>query len=214
VDREIDPELFFLCRDPDPEDEVDDLDDDERGHDGVGDRRPDGEQLGEHLAGVAVDEALVVGLDGARRKDASRQCSEDAADTVDREDVEGVVDLDPLAEECRAVAEPAGCEVSVAAAAAVLVTMKALAARPFAATAEPALNPNQPNQRSPAPRTVIGMSWGSIRSPLATRRPIRSATIRADRPELAWTTVPPAKSRAPSLKSQPSLAQTQWAIGE
>ena len=37
----------------------------------------------------------------------------------------------------------------VAAAAAMLVTMKALAARPPAATAEPALKPNQPNHRRP-----------------------------------------------------------------
>ena len=102
----------------------------------------------------------------------------------------------------------------VAAAAAVLVTRSAFAARPLAATAEPALKPNQPNHRRPAPRTVIGMSWGSIRSPLTTRRPIRSATIRADTPDEAWTTVPPAKSSAPSLNSQPSVAQTQCAIGE
>ena len=34
------------------------------------------------------------------------------------------------------------------------------------------------------------------------------------RPDEAWTTVPPAKSRAPSLNSQPSAAQTQCAIGE
>ena len=67
----------------------------------------------------------------------------------------------------------------VAAAAAVLVTMKALAARPFAATADPALKPNQPNHRRPAPRTVIGTSCGSMRSPLTTRRPISRATIRA-----------------------------------
>ena len=39
----------------------------------------------------------------------------------------------------------------VAAAAAVLVTMKAFAARPLAATADPALKPNQPNHRRPAP---------------------------------------------------------------
>src|SRR4029079_13892014 len=104
--------------------------------------------------------------------------------------------------------------VRVAAAAAVLVTMKALAARPFAATPDPALKPNQPNQSRTAPRTVIGTSCGSIRSPLTTRRPMRTATIRADRPDDAWTTVPPAKSRAPSLNSQPSVAQTQWAMGE
>ena len=81
-------------------------------------------------------------------------------------------------------------------------------------TAEPALKPNQPNQRRPAPRTVIGMSCGSIFSALATRLPIRRATIRADTPDEAWTTVPPAKSSAPSLNSQPSVAQTQWATGE
>ena len=38
--------------------------------------------------------------------------------------------------------------------------------------------------------------------------------MRADTPDEAWTTVPPAKSRAPSLNSQPSDAQTQCAIGE
>ena len=102
----------------------------------------------------------------------------------------------------------------VAAAAAVFVTSRALAARPFAARAEPALNPNQPNHSSPAPRTVIGISWGSMRSPLAARRPISRATIRAETPDDAWTTVPPAKSSAPSWYSQPSAAQTQWAIGE
>ena len=102
----------------------------------------------------------------------------------------------------------------VAAAAAVLVTTKALAARPPAVSAEPALNPNQPNHSRPAPSTVIGTSCGSKFSPLTTRWPIRIATIRAETPELMWTTVPPAKSSAPSLYSQPSVDQTQWAIGE
>ena len=102
----------------------------------------------------------------------------------------------------------------VAAAAAVLVTTKALAARPPALSADPALKPNQPNHRRPAPRTVIGTSCGSMLSPLTARRPMRIATIRAETPELTWTTVPPAKSRAPALKSQPSTDQTQWAIGE
>ena len=102
----------------------------------------------------------------------------------------------------------------VAAAAAVLVTTNALAARPPALTADPALNPNQPNHRRPAPRTVIGTSCGSMLSPFTTRRPMRIATIRAETPELIWTTVPPAKSSAPILKSQPSLDQTQWAMGE
>src|SRR4051794_1165431 len=92
--------------------------------------------------------------------------------------------------------------------------MNALAARPPAVSAEPALKPNQPNHSNPAPRTVMGTSCGSILSPLTTRRPIRMATISAEIPEDAWTTVPPAKSRAPSLYSQPSVAHTQCAIGE
>ena len=43
---------------------------------------------------------------------------------------------------------------------------------------------------------------------------MRSATTSAETPELMWTTVPPAKSSAPSLNSQPSTDQTQWASGE
>src|SRR5437867_3100574 len=105
-------------------------------------------------------------------------------------------------------------QLMVAAAAAVLVTTSAFAARPPAVSADPALNPNQPNHRRPAPRTVIGMSCGSMRSPFVARLPISSATTRADTPDEACTTVPPAKSSAPSLYSQPSLAQTQCAIGE
>ena len=105
-------------------------------------------------------------------------------------------------------------QVTVAAAAAVFVTRRALAARPLAATDEPALKPNQPNHRRPAPRTVIGMSWGSRPSPLTTRRPMSRATISAEMPDEAWTTVPPAKSSAPSLNSQPSTDHTQWATGE
>ncbi len=42
--------------------------------------------------------------------------------------------------------------------AAVFVVTRAMAATPFAPSAEPALNPNQPNQSRPAPSTVIGTS--------------------------------------------------------
>src|SRR5512141_3150775 len=48
------------------------------------------------------------------------------------------------------------------AAAAVLVTTKALAARPFAPMALPALKPNQPNQSSEAPSRASGMLLGSM----------------------------------------------------
>src|ERR1700682_2768223 len=47
-------------------------------------------------------------------------------------------------------------------AAAVLVTRKALVARAPAVRALPALKPNQPNQSRAAPRTTMGVAWGSI----------------------------------------------------
>ena len=49
-----------------------------------------------------------------------------------------------------------------AAAAAVLVVTNASAARPFASTALPELNPNQPNQSRAAPRMDHGMLAGSM----------------------------------------------------
>ncbi len=51
---------------------------------------------------------------------------------------------------------------SAAAAVAVLVVVKACAARPLAPSALPALKPNHPNQRSPAPMTVRGRLCGGI----------------------------------------------------
>src|SRR5262252_3642255 len=51
---------------------------------------------------------------------------------------------------------------SAAAAAAVLVARKALAASAFASSALPALNPNQPNHKRPAPMTVRGRLCGCI----------------------------------------------------
>src|SRR5439155_22288898 len=50
----------------------------------------------------------------------------------------------------------ASIQPSVAAAAAVLVTTKALVARPPAVSALPAVNPNQPTQSIAAPATVSG----------------------------------------------------------
>src|SRR5438128_6691311 len=105
-------------------------------------------------------------------------------------------------------------QVSAAIAAAVLVTTKAETARPLAASAEPELKPNQPNQSKAAPRTVIVASCGSIGSSSSpTRLPITIAATRAEKPDEMWTTVPPAKSSAPSVLSQPPVPQTQWASG-
>src|SRR5262245_39331947 len=51
-----------------------------------------------------------------------------------------------------------------AAAVAVFVATKALVARPLAASALPALNPNHPNQRSAAPTSTKGMLCGGMGS--------------------------------------------------
>ena len=49
---------------------------------------------------------------------------------------------------------------NIAAAAEMCVVTKAWTASPSAARAEPALNPNQPNQRRPAPRKTNGTLCG------------------------------------------------------
>src|SRR5262245_45492402 len=68
---------------------------------------------------------------------------------------------------------------SAAAAAAVLVVVNAWAARPLAASALPALNPNQPNHRRLAPMTVMGRLWGGIGvCPKPLRRPMMRAAAR------------------------------------
>src|SRR5437879_12800105 len=61
-----------------------------------------------------------------------------------------------------------------AVAAAVLVFVNARAASPFAASAEPALNPNQPNHKRPAPSSTSGTLWGTIAVPWKALRGPRS----------------------------------------
>src|SRR5512134_2341026 len=100
----------------------------------------------------------------------------------------------------------------VAMAAAVWVATKALVERSPAASALPALNPNQPNQRIAAPSTVMGRLWGAMLStPNPFRFPMTRAAARALTPEVMWTTVPPAKSSAPRLRIHPPIPQTQCA---
>src|SRR5205085_1746975 len=73
-----------------------------------------------------------------------------------------------------------------------------------AASALPALNPNQPNHSSPAPRSVNGTLCGTIADdPCPVRGPTTSAATSAATPAFTCTTVPPAKSSAPIFASQP-----------
>src|SRR5881397_4216288 len=103
---------------------------------------------------------------------------------------------------------------SAAAAAPVLVAVNALTARPLASSALPALNPNQPTQSKDAPITVIGRLCGCIGwCPKPRRLPIMIAQTSADTPDEMCTTVPPAKSSAPFVLSQPPSPHTQCASG-
>src|SRR5689334_17476981 len=95
VCREVDPDLLVPCRDADAEDQVDDLDDEERRDDRVGDRRGDGDELRGELPDVALEQTRVRLLDRGRRKDPGRDGTEHPTYAVDREDIERVVDLEP-----------------------------------------------------------------------------------------------------------------------
>ncbi len=106
------------------------------------------------------------------------------------------------------------------------------AAVPSAASSEPALKPNQPNQSRPAPIMTSGTLCGRIATlPKPTRLPTTRARTRAAIPALMWTTVPPAKSigatlAAPSVEPYTSEERlvsapesrppphTMWAIGK
>src|ERR1035437_314117 len=97
--------------------------------------------------------------------------------------------------------------------AAVLVTTKAFTARPFAASALPELNPNHPNQSKAAPKTDSGRLWGGGVLARPFLFPRYKAVTMAAMPAFMWTTVPPAKSRAPNFLTNPPTPHTQWQTG-
>src|SRR5947209_14075671 len=105
------------------------------------------------------------------------------------------------------LAHSAKSQPSVAAAAPKWVATKALVARPEAATALPALNPNQPTHSKHAPMRLSTRLWGfmgSLGKP--TRLPKYSAHTSALTPDVMWTTVPPAKSKQGTLPPEMRLA--------
>src|SRR4051812_12173839 len=87
--------------------------------------------------------------------------------------------------------------VNEATAVASVVVVKALAATPSAATAEPALKPYQPTQSMPVPTMQSTRLCGGMGVlPKPRRGPMIKQRISADQPEDMCTTVPPAKSMA------------------
>src|ERR1700739_4383052 len=113
------------------------------------------------------------------------------------------------------VAHSANIHASAAAAVATCVANIAKPARPSAATAEPALKPNQPTHSIAPPISVSVRLCGAITPlPYPTRLPSTRQHTRPAIPALMCTTVPPAKSRMPAADSQPVGSQTMCAIGE
>src|SRR5688572_30535163 len=93
------------------------------------------------------------------------------------------------------------------------VFMKASAAKPLASSAEPALNPNQPNHSIDAPIIVsVRLCGGMLSRPKPTRLPSTMAPTRPATPALMCTTVPPAKSSAPQLQIKPAVALAASAL--
>ena len=96
------------------------------------------------------------------------------------------------------------------------VTSIAMPAAPSAATALPALKPNQPTQSIEAPTTVSVKLCGGIAVVwYPSRFPTKMAATNAAIPALMCTTVPPAKSSAPiiSPNKEPSPDHAMWQRG-
>src|SRR5512135_3262520 len=73
-------------------------------------------------------------------------------------------EMQPSADGLPLAIHSANIEASAAAAVAICVTAIAMPARPFDATAEPALKPNQPTQSSDAPMTEYARLYGAMLS--------------------------------------------------
>src|SRR5947209_9222148 len=102
----------------------------------------------------------------------------------------------PTAEGFPFLTQSVSIQLTAAPAAARFVTTSAFTARALAASALPALKPNQPNQRTEAPRMTYGMSFGRLsRRATPFRRPMTSASATADTQAPVWTTRPTAQYR-------------------
>ena len=83
------------------------------------------------------------------------------------------------------VSHSVNIQAKAAAAVAIWVTAIAMPARPSAATAEPALNPNQPTHSRDAPITVNVRLWGGMASlPYPVRLPSAIAAASPAMPAL------------------------------
>mmetsp|Transcript_67403 Transcript_67403/g.206425 ORF Transcript_67403/g.206425 Transcript_67403/m.206425 type:complete len:364 (-) Transcript_67403:63-1154(-) len=121
----------------------------------------------------------------------------------------------PTADTYRCCTRTRATHTTKLAAAAKQVFNTASAAVKSAANAEPPLKPNQPNHSKAPPRITKGTLCGCAFSVCARALPgpRSAAKTKAVVPVHSCTTVPPAKSFAPSSSIQPPGPQTQWQTG-
>src|SRR5436190_14670919 len=109
--RRVETEDFLALGHAKPDEDIDELQDHERHDRRVEDRGADGDRLDAELSRVAGEEAVLRGaVHGDRREDARGDRAPRAADAVHSEDIERVVDAEPLRELDRGVAEDSGAE--------------------------------------------------------------------------------------------------------
>src|SRR5436190_23396251 len=109
--RRVETEDLLALRHAKPDEDIDELQDHERHDRRVEDRGADGDRLDAELSRVAGEEAILrSAVDRDGREDPGRDRAPRAADAVDSEDVERVVDTEPLRELDRGVAEDSSAE--------------------------------------------------------------------------------------------------------
>ena len=119
----------------------------------------------------------------------------------------------PIADGLCPLIQSKNTHVSIAVADAVFVFRNAFTAISFAASDDPALNPNHPNHSMAAPSNTNGMFAGAC-GPFSVLFPRNIAPASAATPEDACTTIPPAKSITPIFRRKPSGYHVQWANGQ
>ena len=177
---------------------------------------------GENVERV-VERRLRFPVDGQVAHDAGEQTDHDAladGDVAcrrgDRHQADHRADAGAQGRRLRPRIQSKNIQPSIAAAEAVLVVPKAIAAVPLAASAEPALNPNQPNQSMPVPQDDerdVGRRCVSLATWLFRRPRIRAP---GQRRQTRPTCGPPCRrrNRARPILRKPSGCQVQCASGQ
>ena len=92
---------------------------------------------------------------------------------------------------------------TIPAASPIAVFTNAVAAKTPACNAPPALNPNHPNHKSPAPSAAAIRLLGDISLFSMFLFPKNSTAANAANPAVVWITAPPAKSTKPRFAKNP-----------